>query len=229
MTSTPGVFERSGLTYTSCYCEENIYCMVRDHIEPLDRRHYTVVFISNEEKCTPLFYQKAGKIPQIPVCWDYHVILIHKAATTTTKGPSSTVYDFDTTLHPFGLQFESYVSRTLYGDEGLWANPDDREAVLSYVNKHPRGFRLVAAEEYIKLFASTRKHMMKKCADESSDADGGWLTKPPDYPPIRTEASDDTMEKFLDFSCADDEYGEILDEWAFWEKFAGAADHGGGR
>lgn len=37
------------------------------------------------------------------------------------------------------------------------------------------------------------------------------------------------MEKFLDFSYADDEYGEILDEWAFWEKFAGAADHGGGR
>lgn len=121
---------------------------------------------------------------------DYHVILIHKAATTTTKSPSSTVYDFDTTLHPFGLQFESYVSKTLYGDKGLWANPDDQEAVLSYVAKHLRGFRLVAAEEYIRLFASTRKHMMKKCADESSDADGGWLTKPPDYPPIRTEGRD---------------------------------------
>lgn len=29
--------------------------------------------------------------------------------------------------------------------------------------------------------------MMKECADEGSDADGGWLAKLPDYPPIRTE------------------------------------------
>lgn len=142
--------------------------------------------------CIPtIFPPQSLKANKLTTNQDYHVILIHKAATTTTtKSPSSTVYDFDTTLHPFGLQFESYVSKTLYGEKSLWADPDpdiDQEAVLSYVDRHPRAFRLVAAEAYIRLFASTRKHMMKECADEGSDADGGWLAKPPDYPPIRTE------------------------------------------
>lgn len=127
---------------------------------------------------------------------DYHVILIHKPATET---PSSTVYDFDTALGPFGIPFESYVSKTLYGDESLWSEPDpeiDKEAVLSFVGEHPRLFRLVAAEEYIKLFASSRKHMMKKPSnrrDESLDVvktdgwEAEWLAKPPDYPPVRTK------------------------------------------
>lgn len=125
---------------------------------------------------------------------DYHVILIHKPAT---EAPSSTVYDFDTALDPFGTPFESYVSKTLYGDESLWSEPDpDKEAVLSFVDEHPRLFRLVAAEEYIRLFASSRKHMMKKPSDrrneslEVVEADGWeaeWLAKPPDYPPVRTK------------------------------------------
>lgn len=38
--------------------------------------------------------------------------------------------------------------------------------------------------------------------------------------------SDDTLEKFLDFSCVDGGYGEVLDERAFWEEFTGAVDHG---
>lgn len=138
---------------------------------------------------------QSPELTNSPPNQDYHVVLVYKAATTT-KPPLSTVYDFDTTLDPFGLSFESYVSKTLYGDKSLWADPDpdiDQEVVLSYVDRHPRFFRLVPAEEYIRLFASTRKHMMKECMD----AGGGWLAKPPDYLPIRTKGREGGFEFFF--------------------------------
>lgn len=68
--------------------------------------------------------------------------------------------------------------------------------MISFVGSHPRFFRLVAAEEYIRLFSSSRKHMMKEPSarrGESLDVVGvegwedEWLAKPPDYPPVRTK------------------------------------------
>lgn len=131
------------------------------------------------------------------------MILIYKPAI---KNSSSIVYDFDTTLDPFGLPFEVYFSKTLYGDETLWSELDpevDQEAILSFVDRHPRFFKLVSAEEYLRLFASTRKHMMKELPiHEAGQENEGldvkkvmeaewwkdkWMAKPPDYPPIRTE------------------------------------------
>lgn len=121
------------------------------------------------------------------------MILIHKP---TTGNLPSIVYDFDTTLDPFGLPFETYFSKTLL----LEPDPEvDQGAMLSFIGKYPRFFKLISAEEYLRLFASTRKHMVKVpsihktglgnegLGMEAERWEGGWLAKPPSYPPIRTE------------------------------------------
>jgi len=67
--------DRSECLYASCYCEENVYKLVK-HVEkcsPESLNHVWTVFISNNEKCVPLWQQKAGRDEDGLVTWDYHV------------------------------------------------------------------------------------------------------------------------------------------------------------
>eukprot|EP00249_Psilotum_nudum_P009363 c21883_g1_i1 orf=170-517(+) len=72
--------ERSLCTYTSCYCEENVYLLCKQlctnrSTEP-DLSDLFVVFISNENMQVPIWQQRAGLIADGLVVWDYHVICI---------------------------------------------------------------------------------------------------------------------------------------------------------
>ncbi|KAM3410215.1 hypothetical protein ACQJBY_002435 [Aegilops geniculata] len=67
-------------THTPYYCEENVYLLCKELIkaglaDPAGNDLYAV-FISNEEKKIPLWYQKASRTNDGFVLWDYHVICI---------------------------------------------------------------------------------------------------------------------------------------------------------
>ena len=75
---------KSDQSYTSCYCEENVWKLC-DKIRNTKNLIYLqeedkafVVFISNENRTVPLWRQSASEEEEGLVIWDYHVILIIK-------------------------------------------------------------------------------------------------------------------------------------------------------
>ncbi|XP_058687207.1 protein N-terminal glutamine amidohydrolase isoform X2 [Poecile atricapillus] len=148
---------RPACTYTSCYCEENVWKLC-DYIRSQDRHpleEFYAVFISNDRRMIPLWKQKSGHGDE-PVVWDYHVILLH-----VTSGEQNFIYDLDTVL-PFPCPFDVYSVEAFRLDDSL----------------RPEFHRMIRADLYLKTFASDRSHM--------KDADGKWQKPPPPYPCIET-------------------------------------------
>jgi hypothetical protein len=101
---------KDNVSYTACYCEENIYHLA----EELKNRNISSIktfalFISSELKQTPIWYQKASSNPNRCVYWDYHVVLIAKSCCGCPISNSdfplkcpcncdAVVFDFDSTL-----------------------------------------------------------------------------------------------------------------------------------
>ncbi|XP_062347507.1 protein N-terminal glutamine amidohydrolase isoform X4 [Cinclus cinclus] len=154
---------RPACTYTSCYCEENVWKLC-DYIRSQDRyplEEFYAVFISNDRRMIPLWKQKSGRGDD-PVVWDYHVILLH-----VSSGEQNFIYDLDTVL-PFPCPFDVYSVEAFRLDDSL----------------HPefhRKLRMIRADLYLKTFASDRSHM--------KDANGKWQKPPPPYPCIETAAA----------------------------------------
>ena len=109
--------QRSLFTYTSCYCEENVYKLMEcfknfsvaksraDLPESCPSRHlpenfqkdfskFKVLFLSNSSCTFPIWYQRAGSYhsPDDPgfCMWDYHVIAF--------DSENREIYDLDSTL-----------------------------------------------------------------------------------------------------------------------------------
>ncbi|KAH0608055.1 uncharacterized protein H6S33_002107 [Morchella sextelata] len=208
LVAVTGVFELSQVKYTQFYCEENIYCMIRDHVAPELWEDFYVVFISNIEKCVALSFQKVCTTPDTPVYWDYHVILLHHPRTTPH---TITVYDLDTTL-PFGLSHHSYLSHTF----------------PTHPASPPAHFKLVPAKDYMRLFASTRAHMWREIVNDEGDRGWRWVAEPPVWSCIVSEEEgEDTLERFLDFGHEGDRFGRVYGEGEFREVLEGMV--GGGR
>ncbi|XP_015472493.1 protein N-terminal glutamine amidohydrolase isoform X3 [Parus major] len=105
---------RPACTYTSCYCEENVWKLC-DYIRSQDRHpleEFYAVFISNDRRMIPLWKQKSGHGDE-PVVWDYHVILLH-----VTSGEQNFIYDLDTVL-PFPCPFDMYSVEAFRLDDSL--------------------------------------------------------------------------------------------------------------
>lgn len=163
---------KSSLSYTRSYCEENVWKLcetIRDCCYDLLDDCY-VVFISNDSRVIPLWYQKASPQPNTFIVWDYHVILIHKK-----NGGESVVYDFDTTLD-FPCDFKVYVSLCIRDETNI-------------THIYHRYFRVIKAEEYLSNFASDRSHMKNE--------DGSWKMPPPDYSAITCQHSTNNIECFI--------------------------------
>ncbi|KAI9336877.1 N-terminal glutamine amidase-domain-containing protein [Pilaira anomala] len=131
--------KKLNLTYTRCYCEENIYLLcqeIKEKQKELLESSY-VVYISNPNKTVPLWKQKAGVNSQ-PVIWDYHVILYVEGM----------IYDYDTVL-PFPCNATEYFIQTF--------KPE-----LNLKSQFDRYFRVVRAETYLLEFSSDRNHMIKE-------------------------------------------------------------------
>ncbi|GAA5815779.1 hypothetical protein MFLAVUS_009294 [Mucor flavus] len=129
------------LTYTRCYCEENIYLLCKEIKEKQNEvlEHCSVVYISNQDRMVPLWKQKAGDGQQ-PVVWDYHVILY-------VEGSEAMIYDYDTTLS-FPASAKEYFIETFKPEYKL-------------KKKFDRYFRFVEAKTYLEQFSSDRSHMVR--------------------------------------------------------------------
>ncbi|MBS2031834.1 MAG: hypothetical protein JST54_28315 [Deltaproteobacteria bacterium] len=161
--------KRSDFAYAARYCEENVWKLLEHPSQPGEAR--SAVFITNEDRACLLFRQRASEVPDEPVVWDYHVVLL-------VEGARAQIWDLDTTLE-FPCDAERWLSETfpVAGaiDESL----------------EPR-FRVVPEALFRARFASDRSHMR--------DAHGNWSALPPPWPPIRTPDATMTLMQFVDLA-----------------------------
>lgn len=126
--------EKRQMLYTPFYCEENVWQLCRHpDLKDLEKE---VVFISNPEKACLLWEQKASEREDVPVCWDYHVILL--ARRTHWE-----VWDLDSRLEP-PVEAGRYFQRT-FPPGPPWGLP--------------LRFRVWGADEFVSKFRSDRSHM----------------------------------------------------------------------
>ena len=154
--------KREAYKYAPYYCEENIWhlCQEKD-FRPFEKN---VVLISNEARSCSLWHQRAGIVPDQPVVWDYHVILLFKSNGWK-------VYDLDTLLAT-PTPIAEYLSATF------------REGAVQ--EKYRAQFRVIDADEFAKVFSSDRSHMLT--------ADGRWQVEPPPWPAIVRNDKSNLME-----------------------------------
>ena len=132
--------------YASCYCEENVFKLVKQ-LQEAGQEHLScswAVFISNPSRSVPLWSQKAGRGEEHLVVWDYHVILVY------CTGTASLVYDLDSTL-AFPSPLPQYCSATLRSDS-LLEEP------------YHRRLRAVPGRQFLATFSSDRSHMVRPLA-----------------------------------------------------------------
>jgi protein-tyrosine-phosphatase len=170
---------REGLvSYAPFFCEENAWHVCQDErIRELPRR---VVFISNSERTCALWYQRAALVPDSPVVWDYHAVVL------VEREGAWEVWDHDCTA---GWQLSA--TRWLHLTFGLTKDlPKDL---------HPL-FRVLDADVYVERFSSDRAHMI--------DEAGNYRQQPPPWPPIVPEGVAPNLQSFVDVEA--DFLGEVL-------------------
>jgi protein N-terminal glutamine amidohydrolase len=165
-------------TYTSCYCEENVYLLC-DRIVNCKREDGPsdcwALWISNPSKSVAVWRQK-GRGDEGLVVWDYHVILLAVFGSGVSR--QHYIYDLDTTL-PFPCDFNEYLQQAFRPGEDI--NPEFRA-----------WFRLVNAREFLDCFSSDRSHMLKPSTSDYS-------AKPPTYPCIlKPDKSANNVMNFAD-------------------------------
>lgn len=140
--------------YCARYCEENIWRLAQ-HADFAGAERVVAVISNGEQAC--LFWdQRACVDPNLPVWWDYHVILL------VNQGEWH-ICDLDTAL-PLPVEAGAYLHRTFRLQERM---PEEIR---------PR-FLLLPGDAYVSEFASDRSHMR--------DDQGNWLSPPPDWPAIK--------------------------------------------
>lgn len=156
--------DRAAFLYTPYYCEENIWHLCQAVAAPASK----CVFISNPLRQCFFWQQRACPDENMPMCWDYHVVLLARDAEWK-------IWDLDTRL-PLPMNASDYLSGTFaYVGRG---EPD-----------YDPKFRLVDAEDFVRQFSSDRSHML--------DADGRWMQPPPDWQCIG-ESRENNLQKFID-------------------------------
>lgn len=131
-------FDKSSYTYTSLFCEENIWKLIDSlsgdkKIEALD-----VLFLLNESATVAIFNQLRSTIGQ-PVIWDYHVIL---CASINNK---PYIFDFDSRCS-FPSKIDDYFKDTF--SDGF-----------NISEKYQHLLKVINADDYYQHFTSDRSHM----------------------------------------------------------------------
>jgi len=160
----------TGHKYCARYCEENIWHLVQEPV--FADAECIVAVISNREQACLFWNQRSCGVPDLPVWWDYHVVLL-------AKQPEWVVYDLDTVL-PLPVDAGTYLSQTFREQDSVPAT------------FRPR-FVLYEGATFVDGFASDRSHMR--------DEHGDWLAPPPDWGAInpgRGEAFPEFLARQLD-------------------------------
>lgn len=195
-------FDKTKFVYTSQFCEENVYKMMRSLVDTYDVNpsHLYAMFITNPPKSAMICSQKLGTESKDTlrgcVRWDYHVVMIYsnqdektlkqllmstgsKRRSKKQKAKSfAHVYDFDSTL-PFPTSLTKYLKESLPEHQ-----PVDTICL-----------RVVPATYLFHTFSSDRSHMK------------GQRVVFPTYHPIRPNrwdqsaaVSNNTLPEYLDTS-----------------------------
>ncbi|XP_025835216.1 protein N-terminal glutamine amidohydrolase [Agrilus planipennis] len=185
--------KQADCSYVSCYCEENVYKLCQDvkNKHPSELQNCYVVFISNASRTVPLWRQKAGKEEDKLVIWDYHVIFLYHP-----EPDKCLVYDLDSEL-PFPTFVHKYVTETFRTDHILKSD-------------YFRYFRAIPASDFLKDFASDRRHMKRP--------DGSWIKPPPNYPPICSATSSHNMDEYIQMD-PNKGPGQVLNLTQFVQRF----------
>nr|XP_002122600.1 protein N-terminal glutamine amidohydrolase [Ciona intestinalis] len=177
--------KREDCVYTKCYCEENIWKLCdsirKSNLEVLP--HLSVVFISNKTRSIPIWKQRSAKSEELPVIWDYHVILLYLDQNCSKH----MIFDLDSSL-AFPTEALEYCSKAFCPQ------------ILLKI-QYQQFFKVIPADEYLKNFASDRSHMMLE--------DNKWSSDPPDYPPISTESSSMNLDDFISMDFETNKFGAI--------------------
>ncbi|KAI9140849.1 N-terminal glutamine amidase-domain-containing protein [Paraphysoderma sedebokerense] len=200
---------RSKCVYTSCYCEENVYFLIKSLPDEL-KEHAYAVFVSNENQTVPMWCQQAAKEKDDPVIWDYHVILLLQVPPNSVPRSLNYIYDCDTTLG-FPCSFKEYVARTFMPG-------------LKLDQRFTRKFRLVQAKMYEKWFSSDRSHMIKSscfCDSSPHNCEPAWNAPPPPYPPIHNGPTKMNLQTYTNMTekLNDEVFGKVLTEEEFYNLF----------
>ncbi|PAA66389.1 hypothetical protein BOX15_Mlig008920g1, partial [Macrostomum lignano] len=178
------VLSRDEFVHTACYCEENVYHLIRQL-----RAVPSALFISNPARLAPVWCQRASSRPDGLVFWDYHVVAIDGSQNPPL------VYDLDSKL-------DFPCSLPLYFEHALRPNSLVDQLLARPMSERPgrlhRRYRLVSGQNLMRHFASDRRHMRHKST-------GAWLAPPPAYPCIRGPwaDSDHNLPRYLDMGADD--------------------------
>ncbi|KAF8121919.1 N-terminal glutamine amidase-domain-containing protein [Boletus edulis] len=173
MENTSTLPDCSNPVYTSCYCEENIYWLVKRFLTPSgDQQQWDVfaVFISNPARTVALWNQRVGSSRDTAIIWDYHVILaLRERGQVHSPGRDTWIYDLDTCL-PIPCHWSVYVGQTF---------PLGLDTLPQYQSR----FRVIPGNVYLDNFASDRSHMLQVSQSNAAE-ETRYLSKPPSYPVI---------------------------------------------
>jgi protein N-terminal glutamine amidohydrolase len=136
-----------GIRYCPFYCEENVWHLCANpRLVGTDRR---VVIVSNHGHHVAVWRQRAAYDAAEPVVWDYHVVLLSRAAGTWR------VWDLDSAL---GLEVP--LARWLRESFQISLTPKPLRPM----------FRCVDADVFREVFASDRRHMRRPDGTEVGPA-----------------------------------------------------------
>ena len=165
--------------YAAFYCEENVWHLSQD--ARLGDRQRWVAFISNPSRSCALWSQRASASPELPVIWDYHVVLLAESS----RGSGVEVWDLDS-LAGMPLALDLYLKATfLIGHE--------------IPESFRPWFRVVEAEDFARTFSSDRTHMQEG---------GRWIHPPPPWPLIQVPGTRMNLDLFVDMGAK--LVGEVL-------------------
>lgn len=142
--------------YQPYYCEENVWHLCAD--PRADGPPRAAIVISNPARTVAMTCQRAAASPDLPVVWDYHVVL----AARGPQGPA--IWDLDSTLG-MPVPLLEYLRRSLAWPHG-------------FAPPHDARFRVVEAARYREVLCTDRSHMR--------DASGRYRAPPPPWPAIGT-------------------------------------------
>ena len=198
-----------------CYCEENVWRLAyrKIHRENDSHLQYHVVFVTNPERCVPMFQQLAVENPLKPCFWDYHVILF-RSSTENDQSTKTFVLDIDCHL-PYPCALDDYLKQVFppelcwpreYQPYFRWVPKDiiyfifilwfNRLCQLRLFEKTHLSFRrVIDASVFLRNFSSDRMHMFNTESKE-------WLSPPPTYDCI-SNSSTCNLARYMKISSED--------------------------
>ncbi len=127
-------------------------------------------------------FQKSG-VDELPVWWDYHVILM------VSKAEQHLIYDFDSSL-PFPTEARHYLTNTF------------QKVSEMKIEEHPL-FKIIEGQDYVQQFHSDRSHMKSEI--------GKWIFEPPTWPVVSSNGTLG-LSTLMDFSNASQQRSYRLEQ-----------------